>query len=101
MTVKRCPARAATVRVGKASNRNSPFTIHHLPFTIHPMAYGWEGEKVRLVPLDKEKHAANVVLWLNDPDVTETILSGDMPLTPPAQEEFFERIAAHPGAHPT
>ena len=65
------------------------------------MAYGWEGEKVRLVPLDKEKHAANVVLWMNDPDVTETILSGDIPLTRLAEEEFFERMAAPAGQHPT
>ena len=65
------------------------------------MAYGWEGEKVRLVPLDKEKHAANVVLWMNDPEVTETILSGDVPLTRLAEEEFFERMAAPAGQHPT
>ena len=65
------------------------------------MAYGWEGEKVRLVPLDKGRHAANVQLWMNDPDMTETILSGDMPLTRLAEEEFFDKISAHPEAHPS
>jgi hypothetical protein len=41
------------------------------------MAYGWEGEKVRLVPLDKERHAENRFAWLNDPEVTVWTLTGD------------------------
>jgi RimJ/RimL family protein N-acetyltransferase len=64
------------------------------------MAYGWEGEKVRLVPLDKAKHAATSQVWMNDPDVTETILSGDVPLTRVAEEEFFDKVCVHPDAHP-
>jgi RimJ/RimL family protein N-acetyltransferase len=64
------------------------------------MAYGWEGEKVRLVPLDKAKHAATSQVWMNDPDVTETILSGDVPLARVAEEEFFDKMCVHPGAHP-
>lgn len=64
------------------------------------MAYGWEGERVRLVPLDKGRHAANVQLWMNDPDMTETILSGDVPLTRMAEDEFFDRMCAEPGPHP-
>lgn len=35
------------------------------------MAYGWTGEKVRLVPLDKAKHFENALCWLNDPDITQ------------------------------
>ena len=65
------------------------------------MSYGWEGEKVRLVPLDKERHAANTLLWMNDPEVTGTVLSGDIPTTRAAQEEFFERMCAPAGTHPT
>ena len=65
------------------------------------MAYGWEGERVRLVPLDKGLHAANVQLWMNDPDMTETILSGDVPTTRVAEEEFFDKMCADPGAHPS
>jgi RimJ/RimL family protein N-acetyltransferase len=64
------------------------------------MAYGWEGEKVRLVPLDKGRHAANVQLWMNDPDMTETILSGDVPLTRVAEDEFFDKMCADPGPQP-
>ena len=56
------------------------------------MAYGWEGEKVRLVPLDKEKHLANAVAWLNDPEVTEWTLIGDTPIARLGEEEFFDRI---------
>jgi len=65
------------------------------------MAYGWEGEKVRLVPLDKERHAANIHAWMNDPDLTETVLSGDVPLTRAAEDEFIDKAGGQPGAHPS
>jgi RimJ/RimL family protein N-acetyltransferase len=64
------------------------------------MAYGWEGERIRLVPLDKARHLENVHAWMNDPDVTETILSGDVPLARVSQEEFFDKVSATPGPHP-
>ena len=51
--------------------------------------YGWEGEKVRLVPLDREKHLDNALLWFNDPEITEWLETGDWPLTRGAEEEFF------------
>lgn len=56
------------------------------------MPFGWEGEKVRLVPLDKERHFENCLRWLNDRDVTRWTLMGDMPLTRLVEEEFFERV---------
>jgi RimJ/RimL family protein N-acetyltransferase len=65
------------------------------------VTYGWEGEKVRLVPLDKERHLANVMLWMNDPGVTEMLLSGDVPLTRLAEEDFFARMCAPSGPHPS
>lgn len=55
------------------------------------MAFGWEGEKVRLVPLDFDKHFENYVHWLNDPVVTEGLLVGDFPMTKLAEREWFER----------
>jgi RimJ/RimL family protein N-acetyltransferase len=64
------------------------------------MAYGWEGERVRLVPLDKARHLENLHAWMNDPDVTETILSGNVPLARVTQEEFIERVSATAGPHP-
>src|SRR5688572_3777130 len=54
------------------------------------MPYGWEGEKVRLAPLDKAKHLDNAVAWLNDPEITAWTLVGDWPLTRLAEEQFFE-----------
>jgi len=55
------------------------------------MGYGWEGEKVRLVPLDKAKHLENAVAWMNDAEVTEWTLIGDQPITRLWEEEFFDR----------
>lgn len=55
------------------------------------MGYGWEGDRVRLVPLDKERHLENAVRWLNDPEVTQYLLVGDFPMTRLAEEEWFAR----------
>lgn len=64
------------------------------------MGYGWEGEKVRLVPLDKERHLENALRWFNDPEVTETTLTGDFPLTRSAEEAWFDRVAGDPSSRP-
>lgn len=53
------------------------------------MSVGWHGSKVRLVPLDHERHLDNCVQWLNDPVVTEWTLVGDFPLTRLAEEDWF------------
>jgi len=53
------------------------------------MSYGWEGDKVRLVPLDRDKHLGNALKWFNDPEVTEWLETGDWPMTRGAEEEFF------------
>ncbi len=58
------------------------------------MAYGWEGEKVRLVPLDRDRHLANAVAWFNDPAVTSWTETGDWPVTRLAEEDFFSRVSA-------
>jgi RimJ/RimL family protein N-acetyltransferase len=55
------------------------------------VAHGWEGEKVRLVPLDAERHLANALAWLNDPEVTAWTLVGDFPIGRLAEAEFFQR----------
>lgn len=56
------------------------------------MAYGWEGEKTRLVPLERAKHFENALLWMNDPDVTAWTLPGDMPLARLAEEQWFDKM---------
>jgi RimJ/RimL family protein N-acetyltransferase len=65
------------------------------------MAYGWEGEKVRLVPMEKGRHAANMQAWMNDYELTATILSGDLPTTVAAEQEWFDKMCATPGPHAT
>lgn len=57
------------------------------------MAFGWEGELVRLVPLDKDRHLENAVRWMNDPEVTQFLLVGDFPISKAAEEKFFESRA--------
>ncbi len=56
------------------------------------MVTGWVGEKVRLVPLDRERHFENAVRWLNDPEVTQWTPMGDLPLTRVMEEEYFLRV---------
>ncbi len=55
------------------------------------MGYGWEGEKIRLVPVDRQKHLENALRWFNDPNVTKWTLVGDWPIARLAEEQFFER----------
>lgn len=57
------------------------------------MAFGWEGNLVRLVPLDKSKHLENYVRWVNDPNVTDGLLIGDFPMTRLAEEEWFDQAS--------
>ena len=59
--------------------------------TEAPMGYGWEGEKVRLVPLDKEKHLANALTWMNDTEVTTWTSDRRLPITRLWEEEFFDK----------
>ena len=59
------------------------------------MDYGWHGDMVRLVPLDKSRHLDNALLWFNDPTITAWLETGDWPLTRGAEEEFF-RAAERP-----
>lgn len=59
------------------------------------MTYGWEGDMVRLVPLDRASHLDNALRWFNNPEVTAWLETGDWPLTRGAEEEFF-RAAERP-----
>ena len=54
--------------------------------------YGWQGEKVRLVPMDREKHFENALAWLNDPEVTAWTLLGDLPIGRLYEEEYFKKM---------
>jgi RimJ/RimL family protein N-acetyltransferase len=63
------------------------------------MSFGWEGELVRLVPLEKERHLDNFVRWINDPEVTEWLLKGDFPMSRLAEESWFDAAAKGGGEH--
>src|SRR5947209_3602425 len=54
------------------------------------MPFGWEGELVRLVPLDIDKHYENAVKWVNDPEITQFLKIGDFPITRLAEREWIE-----------
>ncbi len=60
------------------------------------MAYGWEGEKVRLVPIDTERMLDSYLRWLNDPEVTAFLLL-DGPITRLQEEEWFKKAALGTG----
>jgi len=53
------------------------------------MSFGWEGDKVRLVPLDRAKHIDNALRWFNDPEITQWLETGDWPMTRGAEEKYF------------
>ncbi|MCH7945197.1 MAG: hypothetical protein IIC73_04175 [Armatimonadetes bacterium] len=54
------------------------------------MGIGWEGEKVRIVPLDFDRHFENCYRWINDPEVNEWLAVGDLPMSRLAEKEWFE-----------
>jgi len=55
------------------------------------MPRGWESDRLRLVPLDRERHFDNAGEWAKGPEVTAWTLIGDMPISKLAEEEFFAR----------
>lgn len=63
------------------------------------MAFGWQGEKTRLVPLDKALHFENMLAWINDAELTDAVLMGDLPTSREAEEAWFAQ-RAEPGANP-
>ena len=56
------------------------------------MAFGWQGERIRLVPVDADKHLENYFLWLNDPEITSGLLVGDRPLTRLNEIDYLKTI---------
>lgn len=54
------------------------------------MITGWEGELVRLVPIDMDRHLDNATRWINDPVVTHHLVWGDFPMTKLAEKGWFE-----------
>lgn len=61
------------------------------------MAYGYEGSLVRLVPLEEERHFENCVRWMNDPEVTDTLVVGAFPMTEVVERAWFRSLAERHG----
>jgi RimJ/RimL family protein N-acetyltransferase len=61
------------------------------------MSIGWQGDLVRLVPLDHERHFANCYAWINDPEVTAWLLL-DCPMSKLAEDEWFKRASLAQGS---
>lgn len=60
-----------------------------------PGIAGLRGERIRLVPLDADRHLENYVRWFNDPEVTRYLLR-NLPLTRLDERAFFERPTSSP-----
>ena len=56
------------------------------------MAFGVEGTRVRLVPLDADRHLENCYRWVNDPGVTDQLAIGHFPSTRVQEADFFEKL---------
>jgi RimJ/RimL family protein N-acetyltransferase len=61
------------------------------------MTFGWSDGEVRLVPLDRQRHLENAVRWLNDPEITRFMLTGDWPLTAGGEEQWFKAADENDG----
>lgn len=60
------------------------------------MGFGWEGRKVRLVPLEHERHFENCYRWINDPEISEHLLVNG-PISRLAEQDWFEKAARSDG----
>lgn len=60
------------------------------------MAFGWQGERIRLVPADVDRHLENYFQWLNDPEVTSGLLVGHRPLTRLNELEYLKNVGNDP-----
>lgn len=54
---------------------------------------GLIGKKVRLVPLDMDKHFETTLEWVNDFEITRTLAIGDFPLARLKEREIMEKLA--------
>lgn len=57
------------------------------------MEHGWQGDRIRLVPLHRERHFENAWQWINSPVITEWLLAGDFPMTRLAESDWFDSVS--------
>jgi RimJ/RimL family protein N-acetyltransferase len=65
-----------------------------------PVVVGLKGDRVRLVPPDRDLHLENAIRWWNDPDVAH-FLTASLGMTRGMAEEWFERIQGRDRIHAT
>ncbi len=53
---------------------------------------GWTSHRLRLVPLEPEKHLANTLKWINDREVTEWMHEGLFPVSNLEVEEWMSKM---------
>lgn len=53
---------------------------------------GWEGHRVRLVPLEKDRHFESSLRWSNDWDSTVFTPLSLFPISPTEHEEWYEKV---------
>lgn len=52
-------------------------------------AIGWTGNRVRLVPIENDRHSEATYRWMNDPDTTRYIPEGEFSHPRPRQDQWF------------
>ncbi len=57
------------------------------------MAIGLVGKRVRLVPVDLDKHLDTCFEWVNDAEITRTLSFGAFPISRLMEREVLERLA--------
>jgi RimJ/RimL family protein N-acetyltransferase len=67
-----------------------------VPQVASVMGFGYEGKRIRLVPLDADKHLENLYLWMNDSDVTDTLGFPGTPLTRGQERDFIDKAGSDP-----
>jgi RimJ/RimL family protein N-acetyltransferase len=54
------------------------------------------GERVRLAPVDPEKHLEGCYRWMNDPEIIATLSVGTFPMSRMAEKGWLEAMAKGP-----
>ena len=60
------------------------------------MGFGYTGKRIRLVPVDVERHLENFYQWINDSDVTDTLGITGSPITRASEREVVESFGKDP-----
>ncbi len=51
---------------------------------------GWTSERLRLVPLEPDRHLEATYRWINDPQVAQFLPDGEFGFTRPRQQSWFD-----------